>query len=67
MSTDIVKFPTRTGEQDSEKVFHPAALYLWLEVTCALTVAVLAAWGILVKLRHKEMMEVKKENEKSVV
>jgi hypothetical protein len=62
MSTDIIKFPTTNAEQDLVKVFHPDALYLWLEVTCALTVAVLAAWGVMVQLRtRKDRREKRKE------
>jgi ABC-type uncharacterized transport system ATPase subunit len=68
MSTDIIKFPTTNAEQGLQRVFHPDALYLWLEVTAGLTIATLLAWGVLIQLRmRKRKKEERKAKEKSIV
>ncbi len=43
MSTDIVRFhKTDTGQ--SEKTFHPEALYLFLEISLPLIIVTVSSW-----------------------
>lgn len=69
MSTDIVKFPTTPEQQDAGKVYHPAALNLYLEVTLPMMVLTFAAWAAMYQWsKRKERLQRKKEtSEKSGV